>query len=244
MMTEQKQSPTKFLPYRPRRRVTLGTLFGVITIVLVVSYNAGFLSGKTKVPELQDVSQEVKNYVVQLQKENTTLQKDLIAVKRDSQIHVEAQKTLGNHLKTLQQQNIELKRDMALYQTIAGNKAENQGLEIKSFQIFESERPNTFRYLLILSKQAAPQKYVEGAVKMVILGKIGDKPIELPVKYVDPNRTDGLGFKFRHLQELAGELTFPDQFVPEGVEFRVSPDKDWPQLQRHFAWVTDNPDMG
>ncbi len=244
MTTEQKQSPSKFLPYRPRRRVTLGTLFGVITIVLVVSYNAGFLSGKTKVPELQDVSQEVKNYVVQLQKENNQLQKDLIAAKRNSQIQVEAQKTLGNHIKTLQQQNTELKRDMALYQTIAGNKAENQGLEIKSFQIYESEKPNTYRYLLILSKQAAPQKYVEGAVKMVILGRIGDKSIELPVKYVDPNRTDGLGFKFRHLQELAGELTFPDRFVPEGVQFQVTPDKEWPQLQRHFAWVTDNPDMG
>ncbi len=244
MNPQQNQTSSQFLRNRPRRRVTLGTLFGVITIVLFVSYNAGFMSGKTTAPELKDVSQEVKNYVVQLQKENNQLQKDLIFAKSNAQIHVEAQKTLGNHIKTLQQQNTDLKRDMALYQTIAGNKAENQGLEIKSFQIFESEKPNTYRYLLILSKQAAPQKYVEGAVKMVILGKIGDKPIELPVKYVDPTRTDGLGFKFRHLQELAGELSFPDQFVPEGVQFRVTPDKEWPQLQRHFAWVTDNPDMG
>ncbi|MBI2791583.1 MAG: hypothetical protein HYX61_06460 [Gammaproteobacteria bacterium] len=243
-MSEEKKPKSSFAGYRPRRRVTMGTLFGVITIVLFLSYNAGFLSGKTAVPELQDATEEVKEYVEQLQKENQELKKKIVAVESNYQIQNEAQKNLSNHLKTLQIQNTELSRDMALYQTLAGNRAQSQGVEIKSFQIYTTEEANTYRYLLVLSKQSSPSKYVQGAVTMTIVGKIGQKTIQLPVKYVDSTREDGLGFKFRHLQELAGELSFPDEFVPEAVQFVVSPDNDFPQFQRHYTWLTDNPDIG
>lgn len=230
----------RFARLRPRRNVSLGTLFGVMTIVLYFSYNAGFLSGKTKIPELRDVDPKVREFIEALQKEKEALQQKLIVAERSYQIQMEAQKTLGNHLKTLQQQNTELLRDMALYQTIAGTPATGQGLEIKAFHLYATEQANTFRYLLVLSKQAAAQKYVQGAVVMTILGHIGDRAIQLPVKYVDSTRDDGLAFKFRHLQELAGELSFPPQFVPEEVVFQVNPDKDWPALSQNFPWVLEN----
>ncbi|MBS0288144.1 MAG: hypothetical protein JSR17_12670 [Proteobacteria bacterium] len=239
-----EQSPiVKLLKQRPRRRVTLGTLFGIITLVLFVSYNAGFLSGKTTTPEATS-SPQAQALIEAAQKENSELQKELISAKRNYEIQLEAQKSLNLQLIELQQKNTELTRDMALYQTLAKSPQSAQGLEIKSFQIFATDTPNTYRYLIILSKQVSPQKFVQGAVKMVIQGKIGTKHIELPVKYVDSTREDGLGFKFRHLQELAGELSFPPEFVPEGVHFSVIPDKDWPQFQRHFSWATDNPDVG
>lgn len=237
---EGKAKDGRFSRLPSRHNVSLGTLFGVISIVLYFSYNAGFLSGKTKVPELQNVDPKVRDFVAELQKENTTLKQKIIIAERNYQIHVEAQKALGNHLKSLQQQNTELMRDMALYQTIAGTPATGQGLEIKAFHLYTTEEPNTFRYLLVLSKQAAAQKYVQGAVKMTIMGHIGQQAIQLPVKYVDSTREDGLAFKFRHLQELAGELSFPEQFMPEEVVFQVTPDKDWPTLSQNFPWSIEN----
>ncbi len=234
----------KLLQQRPKRRVTMGTLFGIITLVLFVSYNAGFLSGKTAVPSTTTDAGDISETLAKLQIENSALQKELVSVKRNYEIQTQAQKSLTESLTLLQQKNTDLTRDMTLYQSLAKSPHSVQGIEIKSFQIFASEEPNTFRYLIVLSKQSAPQKFVEGALKMVIQGKIGDKSIDLPVKYVDSNRADGLGFKFRHLQELAGELSFPEQFVPVGVQFSVIPDKDWPQFVRHFSWATDNPDVG
>lgn len=243
-MTNQS-AITKLLQQRPKRRVTMGTLFGVMSLVLFVSYNAGFLTGKTAAPPaIKEASSEIKEAFDQLQNENSQLQKELISFKRNYEIQTQAQKSLKEHLTLLQQKNTELTRDMTLYQSLAKSPHSVQGVEIKSFQIFAGDEPNTYRYLIVLSKQTAPHKFVEGALRMVIQGKIGDKTIDLPVKYVDSTRADGLGFKFRHLQELAGELSFPDQFVPVGVQFSVIPDKDWPQFVRHFSWVTDNPDVG
>ena len=240
----KQASVAKLLKHRPRRKVTFGTLFGIIAIVLFVSYNAGYLSGKTTQPSQLPDTTHISDTMAQLQKENSELQNELLSAKQNYEIQVQAQKNLNNDLIVLQQKNTELTRDMALYQSLAKSPSHTQGVEIKSFQIFQGEEPNSYRYLIILSKQVAPQTFVHGALRMVIYGKMGDRKVELPVKYVDSTRADGLGFKFRHLQELAGELSFPDQFVPEGVQFSVIPDKDWPQFQRHFSWVTDNPDVG
>lgn len=228
---------------RPKRRVTLGTLFGVVTLVLLVSYNAGYLSAKAT-PSTKAQPLHIENdTLAKLHDENKQLQTELITVKRNYEIGIQSQKSLQNDLSLLQQKNTDLTRDMALYQSLAKT-SHVQGIEIKSFQIFEGDKPNSYRYLIVLSKQSSPQKFVEGALRMVIQGKIGDEAIDLPVKYVDSTRADGLGFKFRYLQELAGELSFPEQFVPQGVQFSVIPDKDWPQFMRHYSWVTDNPDVG
>ncbi len=241
----KQTSVAKLLKHRPRRKVTLGSVFGIIAIVLFVSYNAGYLSGKTSQAEQPvPTTMPISDTMADLQKENNNLQKELLSAKQNFEIQAQAQKNLNNDLMALQQKNTELTRDMALYQSLAKSPTHTQGVEIKSFQIFQAEESNSYRYLIILSKQVAPQTFVQGALRMVIQGKIGDRTVELPVKYVDSTRADGLGFKFRHLQELAGELSFPEQFVPEGVQFSVVPDKDWPQFQRHFSWVTDNPDVG
>ncbi|MBS0288482.1 MAG: hypothetical protein JSS07_00420 [Proteobacteria bacterium] len=227
---------------RPPRRVTMGTLFGAITLALFISYNAGFLSGKQSGIPLDETLIE-KEKITTLEKEKDVLQKELIVAKQNYQIQVEAQKSLSNLLKELEEKNTELMKDMALYQSLNKGSA-TRGLEIKSFQIFATEQPNSYRYLLILSKQADPQKFVQGTISMTILGKINDKSIDLPVKYIDSAQDHGLSFRFRHLQELAGEITLPEKFVPQGVQCQVIPNNEWPQFQRHFSWVTDNPDVG
>ncbi len=239
----KESTVTKLLYHRPKKRVTLGTLFGIISLVLFVSYNAGFFGAKLSQPQAS-TADNPPALIEALQQENTLLQKELIGTKRKYEIQTQAQKNLGEQLALLEQKNTELNRDMSLYQTLAKSHQGGKGIEIKSFQVFASDVPNAYRYLIVLSKESSPEKFAQGAVRMVILGRIGDREIQLPVKYVDSTRADGLGFKFRHLQELAGELSFPDQFEPHGVQFSVIPDKEWPQYQRHFNWATDNPDIG
>jgi hypothetical protein len=227
--------------YRQPRRISLGTLLGCVMIAFFISYQLGKSNGEIASYNTYHTDTEPKqgNQDEALANVNFELRQQVVRLERDNQIQLEAKKNLANHLKALQEQNTELTRDMALYQTIAGTSSVGQGLQIKAFQVFRMEGENTFRYLLVLSKQAAPQKYAEGAVTMTIIGMVDQKPIHLPVKYVDSGRVDGLAFKFRHFQELTGELSFPQGFVPEGVLFQVTPDSEWPYFQQQFPWVTD-----
>jgi hypothetical protein len=215
-------------------------LLAFTAIILFLCYKTGFFSGTSQGHQRESEVEKLKDVVNELKKENQQLQQKLIFLERDYQIQSETRKNLGNHLKLLHEQNAELTKDMALYQTIAGTSSVSQGLQIKAFQVFGTEQAQTFRYLLVLSKQSAPQKYAMGAVTMTILGRIGEKSIQLPVKYVDSQREDGLAFKFRHFQELTGELSFPEQFIPDAVFFQVNPDEEWPHFQQQFPWVSDN----
>ncbi len=137
----------------------------------------------------------------------------------------------------MQEHNAELTQNIALYQTVKGTPFPQQGVLIKTFQITSASEPQSFRYSVVLAKKSSGQELVHGAVTMVIMGKIEDKAILLPVKYVDSGREDGLAFQFRHFQELKGELGLPKNFIPEEIVLRITPDTGAAPVQQSFPWV-------
>lgn len=192
----------------------------------------------------QKLSQEytaTQKLMVQVQNENADLVKKLNSAERNFQIQLEAKKNLVNHLKILQDYNAELTQNMSLYQTVAGTPSRSkQGVLVKNFQVHPASEPQTFRYSVLLAKKVSGQEMVQGAVSMVITGKIGDKSILLPVKYVNSGREDGLPFQFQHFQELSGELGLPKDFIAQEVLFKIKPDKGLPSLRQQFPWMVDN----
>jgi hypothetical protein len=110
-------------------------------------------------------------------------------------------------------------------------------VEMKTFQVYPTPDPQTFRYSIVLSKTENAHAMVQGAVTMVIVGNIGEKVIFLPVKYENSGREDGLGFQFHHLQELSGELTLPPEFVAKEVLVKANFDQDLAAFEQAFPWV-------
>lgn len=220
-----------------RNRLSIGTCLVMLIIVGVVTYRAG-LKAK-KIQEQSATTQSaLLEQVKQLSDENARIQKELIIAKRNFEIESEAKKNLGGYLRTLQANNAELSQHMNLYQTVSGTMPVKQGVQIKNFQVFPNGQ-DSYRYLVVLSKQFASAEQIEGLVTMVIVGKVGDKTTLLPVKYVNSGSNDGLSFKFRYLQELSGELSLPPQFVAEGVLVTLKPQRGWPQVQQQFPWSVD-----
>ncbi len=221
---------------KPKKRAQLPISFGTLIVLFVIglylSYNAG-LSRSGKAP------QDEKS-IAQLKKHNNQLQQALVALERDYEIQTQAQKSLAHYLKMLQQHNSELTHDVALYQTMTGTAAASQKLHIMTFQVFSTDSTAKFRYLLVLGKQTSAQRYAQGTVMMTIVGKIGQNTVYLPVKYIDSAKNEGLAFKFRHFQELTGEITFPEGFVPESVLLQVEQHKYGSPFQKQFSWVVDN----
>lgn len=167
---------------------------------------------------------------------NGMSKESFVQLKRAYNIEVEARKNLAQHLKTLQQQNAELMHRVALFQDVTGTKFNQQAIKIKAFQTFQTQTPNLYRYLVVLTKGGMGQDRSAGSVAMTIQGKIGDQSILLPVKYVNSERKDGLGFGFRHFQELNGELAFPENFVPEEVHFKIMLDNNALPIEQSMAW--------
>ncbi|MCS5710231.1 DUF6776 family protein [Candidatus Berkiella aquae] len=224
---------------KPGRRLSLGTCALLLVIVGVVTYRAALKTNEST-PKVAVNESGLQEQVQQLTDENQRIQKELIIAKRNFEIESEAKKNLGGYLRTLQANNAELAQHMNLYQSVSGVMPVKQGVQIKNFQIFPNSAQHQYRYLVVLSKQFASAEYIEGLVTMTIVGKVGDKTILLPVKYVNSGSDDGLSFKFRYLQELSGELTLPPQFLAEGVLVAVKPERGWPSVQQQFPWLVHN----
>ncbi len=216
----------------PYTRVSLGTLFGILSLALYVGYKAGFLKARQE-DALFISDTHASKAASPLQKENTQLREKLINIERDYQLQIAAKKNLESHIKQLQKHNTELTQEVTLYQSLTGTVAIS-GVQIKTFRTFSTPDPRTYRYLLILSQSAA-RRDVQGVINMTVLGKIGSQEIRLPVRYVDSGGGSGLSYKLRHLQELTGELTFPDQFIPQEVLLQVNP-KGGSSFQQQLPW--------
>jgi hypothetical protein len=222
----------KFSRIRPRKQVSIGTLFGVVALVLYVGYHAGKKSGSNQVAS-QPVGQQLAGNLSNLRQENELLKQQLVNEKRNFQIHQEAQKNLSQHIKELEQHNSELSQDVALYERLRGSPSK-KNVEIKTFHIFSTDSENKYRYLLLLSKDSNPEQLTQGSVQMKIFGRLGSENIELPVRYADASY-QGIAFKFRNFQELSGELSFPDGFVPDSVSFEIKPLAGG-HFQQQFPW--------
>lgn len=164
------------------------------------------------------------------------VRQQLSQLQRKYNIEVEAKKNLAEHLKSLQQQHAELANSMSLFQNITGMRFNQTAVKIKAFQVFPSANPNTYRYLVVLAKERSGDELSTGSVALTIQGKIGEQSILLPVKYVNSGKPNGLGFKFRHFQELNGELSFPDRFVPEEIHFKVMADNNMLPVEQTIPW--------
>ncbi|MGE3320344.1 MAG: DUF6776 family protein [Candidatus Berkiella sp.] len=219
-----------------RNRLSIGTCLVMLIIVGFVTYRAGLKAKKIQEQSVTTQSALLEQ-VKQLSDENARIQKELIIAKRNFEIESEAKKNLGGYLRTLQANNAELSQHMNLYQTVSGT-VPKQGVQIKNFQVFPNGQ-DSYRYLVVLSKQFASAEHIEGLVTMVIIGRVGDKTMLLPVKYVNSGSNDGLSFKFRYLQELSGELSLPPQFVAQSVLVTLKPERGWPTVQQQFPWSVD-----
>lgn len=231
--TKDSQQPLLNRLRDPRARVSLGTLCGMISLALYVGYKAGFLKARQDDANYILDTQITKD-VSPLQRENAQLKEKLTSLERDYQLQMVAKKNLEDHLKGLQYRNTELTQEVTLYQSLMGT-APIQGAQIKAFRSFSTQDARTYRYAIMLSQSAA-RRDVQGLIKMTVLGKMGNKAIRLPVKYVDSGQAEGLGFKFRHFQELTGELTFPEQFIPEEVLLQVT-QKGGNTFKQQFPWT-------
>lgn len=154
------------------------------------------------------------------------------------QIQLEAKKRLTEHLKQVEAKNLELSKKLSLYDRLTQNEASLPLVKINTLQLFSTKMPHKYRYVVGLAKETPDPSLVKGALAMTIMGKIGEQDLLLPVKYVESDRKEGIGYAFRHFQELSGEITLPAQFKAAAIQLRVKSDDNAVEKEQVFSWQT------
>lgn len=121
--------------------------------------------------------------------------------------------------KQLKDQIADLQEEVALYKGIMAPSLNDQGLQVQEFTLDPTADTKRFRYKLILTQVGDNKRFIKGFVGVNLIGVQAGKKAILPLKDVSPEITTvDIKFRYRYFQDITGELSLPDGFVPDQVQ--------------------------
>lgn len=175
--------------------------------------------------------------IEELEAANDALTAKLAVLERAGQIDRESQSKVRGQVKELQDENLELKQELAFYRGIVSPEDRKAGLKIQSFEIGNGQEPSLFTYKLILTQVLKNDSVAQGNVVIEVEGTEGGKTVSLPLSKLVENSKDRLSFKFKFFQNFEGELRLPPGFNAEAVQLTVIPvTKGLQKLEQRVPW--------
>ena len=168
---------------------------------------------------------------------NEKLTARLAVLERAGQIDRESQTKVRAQVKELQDENLELKQELAFYRGIVSPEDRRAGLKIQSFEVTNGQEPALFHYKLILTQVLKNDKVARGSVEMAVEGVLSGKASRLSLSQLATGSKDKLMFKFKFFQNFEGDIRLPEGFRAEAVILTVVPStKGLEKLEQRLPW--------
>lgn len=201
----------------------------------VVYSNAGEWA-REELTALHSEREELMNTVDALREANTALREQVAILERAQQVEGNAYKNVDAHLRSLQDEVLALKEEVAFYRGIV-SAGKEKGLNIQTFVLDKEASPGAYRFQLVLTQNLKRVRTISGKVKLKIMDELDGKSKELLVSDMAGKQADYLQFKFKFFQRIEGRFTLPDGFKPERLQINVvSSGKKPASVEKSFEW--------
>ncbi len=220
-----KQVRMVVVPHRPLRTALIRVisllvfLGGVLAAYYYGHYQAVQLNGDA-VAERDRFRSEVESARGQLE----TLRQELASSQQSSAMDRQALENMQVTVVDLREKIAELEEDVALYrQILSPEEAAEAGLVVGRLDLAVVGTGGTqLKYRLELTRAGREDGRVEGYVNMEIAGISGEQEVRLPLHTLTQDETAAdIRLGFRYFQNVEGELSLPEGFVPVSVEVRA-----------------------
>ena len=229
-------------PGRDRRR-------RLLSVLLVLCIPLAFYAGSLWQQRTQPVSVAGQSVAaqrnVQLLREVEELNQRVAVLSSAEKVSQQANEQSRLSIKLLEEQIYTQQQDLASYKGVLAPDSRREGLRIKTFELQATERPEHFRYKILLSRVGKSEKPLEGHLQVLIAGKQAGQDVTLELAALTAGLPDALAeqsvaFAFKHFQAIpeAGrfaELMLPEGFVPREIKVRAEVQGEKPLL-RTFKW--------
>ena len=229
-------------PGRARRRRMLGLL---LVLCIPLAFYAGGLWQQYKAPAAVVGALPVTVQDEQLLAEVEELRQRLLVLSSAEKVSQQANEQSRLTIKLLEEQIYKQQQDLASYKGVLAPASRREGLRIRTFELQATDRPDYFRYKILLSRVGKGDTPLEGQLQVAIVGKQGDQDVthELSALTVDVPEaapTQSLAFAFKHFQAIPeadrfAELKVPEGFIPREIRVRAEVQGEKP-LVRTFKW--------
>jgi hypothetical protein len=189
---------------------------------------------------LSDTGRSVKRLresVAALTRERDELRQKLPALERSSQIDREASRLAQMELKKLQEERQELEKDLEFLRNLVGDEAAG-ALRITEFKLAATDKEREYSYRFTVSQLKEDFGMSKGRIDISIEGTFEGAAKTLKLAELTADKKKLHKMRFRHFQNIQGQILLPEGFTPDSLMVEVSPEiKNLPALRESFDWV-------
>jgi hypothetical protein len=144
-------------------------------------------------------------------------------------------------LKSIEQANFEVKKELAFYEKIMAPEKAANGLVIDNVNLTKTESPHHYRFQVVLVQQLLRKRYAKGVIEISITGSLDNIPTTIPLSELPTLNKQDLPFSFQYFQIINGELTLPENFIPEAINVAAILTKTkwqkYNRIEQSYTWL-------
>lgn len=164
------------------------------------------------------------------------LKDQLAYLKSSRQIDEQACTLVKKSLANLQQDNSNLREQLAFYRGIVSPRESSEGLRIYDFKVDARRMRGRYAYDLLLVQVIHHDRRVSGSARVVFDG-LQDGARKTYSLAQLTSGGDPLQFSFKYFQELDGDFKLPAGFRPLRVTVTLTPGGGLPQVENEYDWA-------
>jgi len=176
---------------------------------------AGFERGSA-IEELQ----KLRERSAQLEQENVALRSMGAQVERKTQIEQATQNDLAKTVKTLQDENAQLKEDLTFFRKQMSSDKSDGDLSIYRFKV-ENTMPGEYRYRLLLLQGGQRENEFQGKVQFLISFTQGGEKLVMTLPSAKEAEARAYNLNFKYYQRLEGVFHTEPNAQVKKVQIRV-----------------------
>lgn len=153
------------------------------------------------------------------------------------EVELEVERMANNRsqqtLKSIEQAHYQVKKELAFYEKVMAPEKQANGLVIDDVSLTKSESPDHYRFQVVLVQQLLRKRFAKGYIELSISGSLENKPSSIALSQLSTLEKKDLSFSFQYFQIISGELTLPENFIPETIHVAaILPTSQWQKYSR------------
>ena len=216
--------------------LSLVLIFSIILISLWISFEYGRNIAGYDSADAEAYIDQLQAQLEESQAENVASNRQATMLERNSRIDVDASTQLKDTLAQVQDEVLELKKELSFYKSIVAPEQGDRSIAIQTIQLKANESGD-FAYKIMVSQRGRNDRFARGVIEVSIEGVKKGQPVTLKLADVSNDTKKPMKFGFKYFQNFEGVITLPAQFLPDTLRVKVKPSVGKiKSLDEQFAW--------
>lgn len=155
-----------------------------------------------------------------LQRDNEELRMKVATLDRQLQMDLVAQGDIAKHVKTLEDENIRLKEDLAFFQSLGSVPAKSdQRVSIGRLKLEPGKMPGEYRYSMLLVQVGQRGRDFQGTLEFAVHFQQNGEKMVMPL--TNDKALQAFDINFRFYQRIENTFRLPPDAIVESMQVKV-----------------------